>query len=207
MNKENYDREKDYHNVVKFLVFYIKEMKDHSIFEMDRNKFIENEYFKTNYYFLCFFNQLFKNYYHVINKAYNSNMVDKDINFFDVVDTYHSGVLNLLNSRTNFYKLMNSDNSEQNYFECLMLPIIGYDLNKKYTIDITMIKYFELFYVGNNSNSDSNSDSNSNKISNIQEYKITFNDIEKFIPYLVSAMNKYLSKNKHDYINSLDNDI
>ena len=68
-----------------------------------------------------------------------------------------------------------------------------------------MIKYFEIFYVGNNHNNDNIA--NNNIISNIQEYKITFNDMIKFIPYLIEAMDKYLSKNKHDYINSLDNDI
>ena len=126
-NKDNYDSKKDYDNVVEFLVFYIKEIKYHSIFEINSEELIKNEYFKTNYYFLCFFNQLFKKFYYVINNAYNPYVGNKNNNIFDIVDTYHSGVLNLLNNRIYYHKLMKTNNSEQNYFECLMLPIIGFN--------------------------------------------------------------------------------
>ena len=238
-DKDNYNSQEDYDNIIDLQTYYIREMKNNS-----DHKYINKEQAMINYYFLCFFNQLFRNFYYMILKKYNPYPInmkkDEDINseidkYLNIIDIdlnnnnkinfnniNNNNILELLNNRQYNYRQIEKNGVNQNYFESLLLPIIGFNNNKKYTIDITMIKYFNFLYTNNDINNDiyNNIDNNiynniynninnniNNYINNIQENNITYLDFRGFIPYLVEVINKYQDKNKDDYINSLDNDI
>ena len=104
--------------------------------------------------------------------------------------------------------MISTYNCEQNYIECLFLPLSGYKENKKCIMNISMIQYFNILYIGNyNKIKNIDNIKNVKSISNIQENKIIYDDIKYFIPTINETMSIYLEKNKYDLINTQDNDI